>query len=163
MARMERGSKAGAARWTAAAFGLVLAIGCSGTGASQGSEANGGADVGLTGEALLDALWQKEHADTHEHDGDVAPNHTHDDVVADGEAVDGHRHGGPGGHWGTPTGACAAGTWSTLHPDCIGNTGCAVNPWAAPPCGCGCGMCWHDLCVDLACDITPGCPPIDDD
>lgn len=154
---------------------LLLALACAaplaGCGRSDGSgaaTAGGGSDV-LSGEALLDALWQKEHGDAHAHEGDVDPNHSHDDVGADGAGHHddagggGHGHGGGGSHWGTPEGACAAGTWSTLHPDCIGNSGCTVNPSAAPHCGCGCGMCWHDLCVDLACDITPGCPPIDDD
>ncbi|MEY3012907.1 MAG: hypothetical protein RIT45_1642 [Pseudomonadota bacterium] len=139
---------------------LLVAAGC-GRAPDTGGAAGDGSDT-LTGEALLDALWQQEHSDTHAHAGDVDPNHRHDDAMAAGDA-DGHAHGGAGGHWGTPTGPCAEGTWSTLHPDCIGNSGCTVDAQAAPHCGCGCAMCWQDLCVELACDITPGCPPIDDD
>lgn len=153
------------ARQGASAAALVLVLGaCAAPAPSTTGDSDAGGDGKLTGEALLDALWQQEHADTHDHDGDVGANHSHDDVATGSDvAMDGHGHGGPGGHWGTPTGACAEGTWSTLHPDCIGNSGCSVRPDAAPHCGCGCGMCWHDLCVDLACDVTPGCPPIEDD
>jgi hypothetical protein len=98
-------------------------------------------------EALLDAASPKAPADGDDHDGEGVT-HVHDeDAAADGHA---------GGHFTEPEGACAAGTMSTMHPDCVGNVGCTVNTIA--PCTCGCEMCWQDACVELKCAMTDGCP-----
>ncbi len=106
----------------------------------------------------------------HDHDpasgdgagGSVDGAHHHAEDDGDGHGGDGHDGGhGGGSHWGKPEGACAAGTWSTLHPICLGNVGCTVHP--VPPCDCTCTLCWQDLCVELACDLSPTCPADDFD
>jgi hypothetical protein len=100
-----------------------------------------------------------DHADGHADGSLDHPDSLHGDQ-SDGHTT-GHADGHTGGHWGKPEGACAAGTFSTLHPDCVGNVGCLVQTMDA--CQCGCAMCWQNLCVELACEVTPGCPDWESD
>ena len=140
-----------------AVAGVALLGGCTSPTTAATVDAEAAAD------RALDALLQQ--FDSHEHDGSESADHEHG-VADDASGDAGHVHpgdyaaGADGAHvgphdYGPPQGACAEPTISTMHPLCQGNEGCTVH--AIPPCQCGCARCWYDECVELACDVTPGC------
>lgn len=148
-------------RASAAAFAtlwLALAVA-----ACASPKAAASPDPDLAADRALDALLQQ--LDGHAHDGGEGADHEHG-PADDAASADVHVHPaddaepGDAGHHGAhdvgpPQGACAEPAISTMHPSCQGNEGCTVHTIA--PCACGCARCWYDECVELACDVTPGC------